>query len=314
MNLIPYTQLWKEEPELLVNRAKAVPEGGMIVEIGTAEGGTARLLYDAANSNNVEIYTIDVALTKKASQILKNTNVKIVTEESSSCAREWGNEIKSQIDFLLIDGDHSFLGVYNDFYSWIPNLASNAVIAFHDYDSPERGGIAHFGVKVFIDTLVENNILKDISHEYRFLFCRLNVDRSSSLSIESFFNTFNNIGKEINKVREKIFKESLGCGIELIKNNKAEVDSLQACYCVEGLVKNHDGLLLEISNNKCETIYWIEMYQMLEHAYVQSFFPDHIECIPVPSDETEMSNLIAKEYIKVQILKNILKTVVLWTP
>ena len=56
------------------------------------------------------------------------------------------------------------------------------------------------------------------------------------------------------------------------------------------------------------------MYRLLEHAYGKTFFPNNVESMHVPSNETKMSKLIAKEFIKIQLLKNILKTIVTWIP
>ena len=40
------------------------------------------------------------------------------------------------------------------------------------------------------------------------------------------------------------------------------------------------------------------------------FFPDNVKNMSIPLDETEMSKLIAKVHIKIQLSKNILKTIV----
>ena len=314
MRFSDYTQLWKEEPDCLTNHAKTVPEGGTIVEIGTAEGGTAGLLYEATLKKNVQIYTVDIAPSETAYQILKDTNIKIISSESTNFAKMWGEEIKKPIDFLFIDGDHSFLGVYKDFFSWSPFLTPSAEVVFHDYDPPERGGIAHFGVKVFIDTLIENQLIKDISHEYRFLFCRLNVNKEPNISISTFFNTFLKIDKDINSVIKRIYRKSLNNGIEIIRKKELGIDSLQASYCIEYLIDGHFELLIKNSNSKNETLQWLEMFFMLNHAYGESDFPKKLTNILPPANETEMSKLIAKEHVKLQILKNILQTIISWTP
>lgn len=314
MKFSDFTQLWKEEPECLIDYAKTVPKGGTIVEIGTADGGTAGLLYEAIHKKDVQIYTVDIAPTQTAYQILKNTSVNIISSDSSSSADRWDKEVKKPINFLLIDGNHSFLSLYKDFFSWVPYLAADAIVAFHDYDPPERGGIAHFGVKVFIDTLIEKHLLKDISHEYRLLFCRLKTSNKISLSIHTFFNTFLKIGADINSVKKRVFRKSVDQGIDIIRKRNTGIDSLQASYCIEHLINGYYELLLKYSNDKNETMRWFEMFSMLNHAYGESDFPNELKHILPPSNETEMSRMIAKEHIKMQILKNILKTVIPWTP
>lgn len=47
------------------------------------------------------------------------------------------------IDFLFIDGDHSYTGVRTDWLNWAPHVAPGGVVAFHDtwpnYDRHEPG-------------------------------------------------------------------------------------------------------------------------------------------------------------------------------
>lgn len=57
------------------------------------------------------------------------------------------------IDFLFIDGDHSFDGVKNDFEKYSPLV--NGTIVFHDYND-------NYDVKKFIDTLPETWEVKSV--------------------------------------------------------------------------------------------------------------------------------------------------------
>jgi predicted O-methyltransferase YrrM len=52
------------------------------------------------------------------------------------------------IDFLYIDGDHVYESVRADFEAWFPHMATNSIIAFHDYD--ER----HPGVSRLVDEVL----------------------------------------------------------------------------------------------------------------------------------------------------------------
>ena len=120
---------------------------------------------------------------KTAYKVLNSSNVKVISSDSSKFAKKWEVENKQKIDFLLIDDDHWFIGIYMDFYSWISLLNSSAVLAIHDNDQPERGAISHLGVRIFINTLNENHVLKDVLHLHRFCFCSLNGIRSPNQPI-----------------------------------------------------------------------------------------------------------------------------------
>ncbi len=53
------------------------------------------------------------------------------------------------VDFLHIDGFHTYDGVKGDFESWLPKLTSQAIVLFHDINIKERG----FGVCKFWEEL-----------------------------------------------------------------------------------------------------------------------------------------------------------------
>jgi predicted O-methyltransferase YrrM len=46
---------------------------------------------------------------------------------------EAAKEFDQQIDYLFIDGDHSYGAVKNDWEAWSPKLNHGAVVIFHDY-------------------------------------------------------------------------------------------------------------------------------------------------------------------------------------
>jgi len=46
-----------------------------------------------------------------------------------------------QIDFLFIDGDHTYHGVKKDFEMYGPLVRSGGIIAFHDIGKNEEGGV-----------------------------------------------------------------------------------------------------------------------------------------------------------------------------
>jgi hypothetical protein len=107
-----------------------------IVEIGVYRGGTTQGFSDAAKEN-VPVFGIDnfsynrdwmktpleifdgISGYKKSFLILGDSNI-------------LGKYFNISIDFLFIDGDHSFIGCKKDALAWEKNVVIGGIIAFHD--------------------------------------------------------------------------------------------------------------------------------------------------------------------------------------
>ena len=61
-----------------------------------------------------------------------------------------------KIDFIFIDGDHSYEGVKKDYYNYISFLSEGGLIAFHDIRS------RYFGVRKFWDEIKDEYHYKEI--------------------------------------------------------------------------------------------------------------------------------------------------------
>ena len=48
-----------------------------------------------------------------------------------------------QIDFLFIDGDHTYEGVKRDYEMYSPLVRKGGIVAFHDIGQNEQGGVHH---------------------------------------------------------------------------------------------------------------------------------------------------------------------------
>lgn len=55
--------------------------------------------------------------------------VQLILGESADVGRNW----QMPIDFLLVDGDHSYDGVKTDIRVWLPHVRITSYIMFHDY-------------------------------------------------------------------------------------------------------------------------------------------------------------------------------------
>ena len=108
----------------------------LLVEIGTFYGRSTRF-FSLVNPS-IKILTIDkmdvskdvsLVLVKIDKEVLKNGNIFQVIGDSSVIV----SGFNWKIDFLFIDGDHSYDGVQKDIKNWLSFLKSQSYVIFHDY-------------------------------------------------------------------------------------------------------------------------------------------------------------------------------------
>lgn len=56
--------------------------------------------------------------------------IKPIRKDSVEASKLYQN---NSIDFIFIDGDHSFEGINRDLHAWFPKLSKSGIIAGHDY-------------------------------------------------------------------------------------------------------------------------------------------------------------------------------------
>jgi len=119
-----------------------------IGEIGTASGGTAFLLSRCSVPQS-RLVTLDIGTRpgqSAALSILAGAERSIVSMIADShlaeTAKRFGQAAGGPFDVLLIDGDHSYEGVSQDFERYRRLVRTGGLIAFHDImpDSRSRGG------------------------------------------------------------------------------------------------------------------------------------------------------------------------------
>ena len=200
---VKFSQRWLSEQKTLFDHAVQVPDGGTIVEIGTAEGGSAFIFHAAVGHRGVKIISFDISPSTEAYKHLKNTSVKIFAKSSLEGARFWAERSSPPIDLLFIDGGHSLQNVYEDFISWVPFLKPGGKIIFHDFDSRERGGLVHLGVHVLLQTLMKKNLLDNCVHQDRLLYGTIFHPDNVKLKVNDCFDVFAELGRKIIGIREK---------------------------------------------------------------------------------------------------------------
>ena len=132
-----------------------------ILEIGTARGGSL-LLWTRIASEDATIISIDLPggsfgggyplLRKLVYSNFGKVRQKIILIRGNSHDSKTLGKVKcilqsSKLDFLFIDGDHSYEGVKRDFEMYSPLVRKGGIIAFHDIvpGPPEKvGGVPKF--------------------------------------------------------------------------------------------------------------------------------------------------------------------------
>ena len=120
------------------------------VEVGTAEGEFAETL--CRHNSNLKLYTIDPfephddfkelpytrvfdRFYQTAKERLAKYNCKIIKDYSLNAVKNFAD---NSIDFVYIDGNHSFPFVVNDIYEWSKKVKPGGIIAGDDYVRSKR--------------------------------------------------------------------------------------------------------------------------------------------------------------------------------
>ena len=158
-----------EEGVLLYEMVKQYCTKSFAVEIGSYCGKSACYIGQACKENGTYLVTIDhhrgseeqqfgeeyfdpeeydyennrvdtlPTLIKNIAKYELNTHIKAIVDNSKSASKK----IQSEIDFLFIDGSHTFESARNDYESWKNKIRTGGILSIHDiYDSELEGGQA----------------------------------------------------------------------------------------------------------------------------------------------------------------------------
>src|SRR3990167_4064119 len=119
-----------EERQAFYKYAKQVPDGGTILDIGTAAGGSA-VVFALASKPKVKVYTIDPMVNTTFQDLLKRTEIGKKVHYLITTSEE--AVVPGKIDLMFIDGIHSYQGVTDDFNHFHGQMKPGGVVMFHDY-------------------------------------------------------------------------------------------------------------------------------------------------------------------------------------
>lgn len=137
-------QTWTKPIELhtLLNLAAACPRGGIALEIGSYVGASACYLVAGLARVDGHLFCVDTWHNETMpggerdtfDEFLRNTsNVKkwisVIRKKSGELNID---DTSKQLDFVFIDGDHSYLSVKTDFECTSRWVSEDGIVVFHD--------------------------------------------------------------------------------------------------------------------------------------------------------------------------------------
>ena len=126
----------------------------VIVEIGACQGVASTILGYAVSMSQGHLYSYDILVQPKWHQNIRANKLSSYATliEAESPNIDIDELPFNLIDYLLIDGDHSYDGAMADYLFWSPLVRTNGRIAFHDYYS-------HKGVRRVVSEIMKRDAL-----------------------------------------------------------------------------------------------------------------------------------------------------------
>ena len=209
---------------------KLIQERGLKVgaEIGLGYGGNAENMLK--NTNLEHLYGVDPFAHDDNANSVMNVSQEdfddiynFVKQKLSPFADrfelvrktsvEASSDVPDNLDFVYIDGEHSYEGVFNDLCTWFKKVRMGGIISGHDYNHPNLPGI-----KKAVDEFLRR-FGWEIHKEDNFVWW---VEKKP-LNISFFIPTYN-YGKSIREAVESIVKDNFSPGDELIIFNDGSTD------------------------------------------------------------------------------------------
>jgi predicted O-methyltransferase YrrM len=162
---IPSTTL-PSECHTIMDLALRLPPYSVVVETGTGAGRVTVVLAGAIAGKGSILYTVDdYSLPEKynefgswdrdsakkwAAKFKCNGHIRYLEGKSEV----EGNNFKSEIDMLYLDGAHNYLGVCAEMDAWLPHVKKGGIISGHDFDPNCNDG--RNVIKAIFDKLLVN--------------------------------------------------------------------------------------------------------------------------------------------------------------
>jgi len=160
----PHSQTTKEEREVLKKYSADLKSA---VEIGVYEGVNTVLIAKSLSAEGV-LYGIDPFFKGKLGISYPEVITKQELQKNGLLARvkllpmfsyEAVDLVPDEIDFIFIDGDHSYEGIKKDWADWSKKIKPGGIIALHDTSIPSHNKtIAELGSYKYFNEIIKNDI------------------------------------------------------------------------------------------------------------------------------------------------------------
>ena len=140
---------WFSYKNLYGDMVRKFPSGSVFIEIGSWKGkSSAFMATEIANSKKyIDFYCIDTwdgsiehqndfSVSDLYNIFLNNMEplkdyYKHIKTSSLQAAQTFENE---SVDFVFVDGSHTYQDVKNDILAWLPKIKKGGILAGHDYN------------------------------------------------------------------------------------------------------------------------------------------------------------------------------------
>lgn len=161
----PETQTTDAERACLVSHASGKRR---LVEIGVWHGATTRLLRQAMATDAV-LFAVDPypngrfgfspqkVIAQRQVKTVDNGILRWLRKTGAEAGQYFAQRQSEPVDFVFIDGDHSFAGLREDWEAWSGLVSAGGVVALHDSCSCEARNIDEAGSVKYTDSVIRND-------------------------------------------------------------------------------------------------------------------------------------------------------------
>jgi glycosyltransferase involved in cell wall biosynthesis len=201
-------------------------------EIGVASGGhsesilkttSVQLLYGIDSYQHRDDYVDAMNLPQSEfEQLYEYTTKRLAVFGDRYCfirkdSQEAVNDVDGEIDFVYIDADHSYKGVWNDLCTWYPKIRIGGIIGGHDYNHPSFPGV----------TQAVNEFFRRFDWKINYEGEHIWWVEKKPLNI-SFFIPAYNCAQTLKESVDSIMKSNFSEGDEVVIVNDGSTDSTES--------------------------------------------------------------------------------------